>query len=113
MEKSNRAGIPNWYEWSIKYWGTKWNSYSFQQTDWNIFTFETAWSTPKPILKKLIELHPDVMFIITYADEDIGSNCGIFIGKHGKITDHFTPTHGSPEALELGEIWNSNNEDED
>lgn len=48
----------NWYEWNRKNWGTKWSacdtSYEITPTQ-IIITFDTAWSYPWPIIKKLVE----------------------------------------------------------
>ena len=70
-------GYPTWYEWCIANWGTKWNA---SETYWNgdnIVTFETAWACPIPILEKISEMYPDISFEVAFADEDIGSNCGM------------------------------------
>lgn len=52
--------VPNWYDWSIEHWGTKWNAYSFQwhgKADHCIaIQFDTAWSPPEPVLDKLVEM---------------------------------------------------------
>lgn len=72
----------DWYEFHTRYWGTKWNAYdgytkigATQLT----FAFNTAWSIPDKVYEKLFawcdEQGYDVE--IRYADEDIGSNCGI------------------------------------
>lgn len=47
--------------------------------------FQTAWSMPEAIMAKLSEMYPDVSFQITYADEDIGSNCGEFTLQDGEV----------------------------
>lgn len=67
----------NWYEWHVRFWGTKWNAYDgytkIGKTQLT-FVFSTAWSAPFSIYEKLTELGYDLD--IRYADEDIGSNCG-------------------------------------
>jgi len=68
----------NWYNFHCNYWGTKWNAYDgytkIGKTQIT-FVFSTAWSAPFGIYEKLCELGYD--FEIRYADEDIGSNCGM------------------------------------
>ena len=49
--------------------------------------FQTAWCIPQPIYERLSRLYPDVVFSITYADEDVGSNCGEFKIQDGTIID--------------------------
>jgi len=46
--------------------------------------FETAWSTPEPVIIELSDMYPDITFIVEYADEDIGSNCGRYTLKGGQ-----------------------------
>lgn len=69
----------DWYTWHNKYWGTKWGAYDGYVkigTSKITFVFSTAWSAPFPIYRKLAEDYP-FRFQVRYADEDIGSNCGI------------------------------------
>ena len=81
MEDKDRPWF-NWYNFHNLYWGTKWNAYdgytkigATQLT----FVFSTAWSIPDRIYEKLFtwcdEQGYDVE--VRYADEDLGSNCGI------------------------------------
>lgn len=67
-------------------WGTKWNacesSVSEDQTE---ASFDTAWSCPKPVLATLSQRFPDAEIHVTYADEDIGSNCGTYVLKGGEV----------------------------
>lgn len=68
----------DWYRWHLACWGTKWNAYDgytiIGKTQLT-FVFNTAWNTPGEIYAKLCMLGYDIE--IRYADEDIGSNCGI------------------------------------
>lgn len=56
----NIVPVLDWYEWSIKYWGTKWNSYEVMvikdgQYSEILVKFETAWSPPLPVIKKIAD----------------------------------------------------------
>lgn len=66
----------DWYDWCIKNWGTKWNSYYNQWLDDDKISFCTAWSAPIPILEKLAEIYSDRRIEIWWADEDMGFNTG-------------------------------------
>lgn len=71
-----------------KVWGTKWNAFKpIAEPDEGRCQFDTAWSCPKGVLVKVSEQFPDDAITVTYADEDIGSNCGTFILKAGKIVE--------------------------
>lgn len=67
------TGFPNWYDWSLENWGTKWNvcdgSVISKIDDELIFTFETAWSVPHPIFEKIAELYPGLSMEISAFDE--------------------------------------------
>lgn len=81
----------NWYEWHVKYWGTKWNAYdgyTIIKPHQLIFVFSTAWSAPFSIYEQLTKLGYD--FEVRYADEDIGSNCGLITwdSKENRL-DHY------------------------
>ena len=71
-----------WYHWRIEHWGTKWNAYD-QFTIDNGVVFLTAWSMPAPIFIELSKKFPKVKIKVSYADEDIGSNCGKRSYKNG------------------------------
>jgi len=53
-------GRPNWYDWNLENWNTKWGAYSFElnEDDENTlsFDFQTAWNVPTPIMNKIFEL---------------------------------------------------------
>lgn len=69
-----------------KVWGTKWNACQPKaEPDEGRCEFETAWSCPTGVLVKVSERFPGDEITVTYADEDIGSNCGTFTLKGGQI----------------------------
>jgi len=73
------------YNWCTKYWGTKWNAlgdvelsdtkehssmgYEDDKTsvlEMATMDFNTAWSPPTPIIKKLGEMYPDLAFYLKF-----------------------------------------------
>ena len=92
-----RYGAQTWYDWCIRNWGTKWNSYGYEDyssdvsSDLSTIRFQTAWSAPHPVIEKLAEMFPDVSFEHEWADEDIGANCGRRIYDHGECTEQYLP----------------------
>lgn len=62
---------PNWYDWCIENWGTKWDIYDAQcdRMDANtlVMSFNTAWSPPIPVYEKLVGLGFEVS--ARYLDE--------------------------------------------
>ena len=103
-----KYGAPTWYEWSINNWGTKWNAYGYEEgTDYSAcdeLTFQTAWSAPHPILRKLSEMFPEIVFKHQWADEDIGMNCGERCYLGGEKIDEFIPEGIRATEFAL-EVW--------
>jgi hypothetical protein len=57
--------IPDWHEQRLEKWGTKWVGYDLSIGE-SAIDFFTAWSPPIPIITKLAELHPDLIFRLEY-----------------------------------------------
>lgn len=57
------------YEWCVANWGTKWGSYNVEFSDGfygTRFRFQTAWSPPIPVFRKLCEMFPLLGFELNY-----------------------------------------------
>jgi hypothetical protein len=66
-------GVSNWYDFAILHWKTKWNAYSVDiDRESHQITFDTAWSTPTPIIEKLSEAFPEIKITHSYFDEGHG-----------------------------------------
>lgn len=105
IDNIDKYGHQDWYGWACENWGTKWNSgsTSMRETFLNIhevLEFETAWSTPMPVMLKLSENFPGITFKVQYADEDIGSNCGEYILLNGKEISYL-----SYDGIKACEVW--------
>ena len=86
VENIKNYGAPDWYDWCIENWGTKWNAYDIEACEDNQFKFCTAWSAPHPILRKLSELYPEIAITHQWADEDYGFNLGHREYLNGEMT---------------------------
>ena len=76
----------NWYEWSIKNWGTKWNSRALEvDLKEASLKFETAWNPAIPIFIEITRQNPNYKFAFLYADESIGSHTGYILASNGHI----------------------------
>ena len=68
-----KYGKNNWYDWSIKNWGTKWNSCETrledEEEDFLEYTFNTAWAEPVPVIAELARKF-GVKVICDYYDAD-------------------------------------------
>ena len=59
------------YEWCNDNWGTKWNACDVILKD-NKYYFNTAWSPPEPVIKKLSEKFPDLTLTLKYWEGGCG-----------------------------------------
>jgi hypothetical protein len=103
-------GSPTWYDWCIKNWGTKWDTYDGGSIDDHSCCFNTAWSTPFPAMVALSKMLPDCEVEVEYADEDYGSNCGRYTLKNGEVESSYRPD--GEEALMFAlEVWGEDYEE--
>jgi len=72
-EWGEKFGATNWYEWSNKNWGTKWDAYDVEvlrEDECSLdIQFTTAWSPPVPLYEKLSEMFPDAEISGFWSDE--------------------------------------------
>ena len=95
------TGHVDWYDWSIANWGTKWGAYDYEERERAdgrfVFKFETAWSFPETIFRKLAEMWPALTLAIVAFDEGGNFGCdGEFNGKNDYRCDREL---GSDDAL--------------
>ena len=86
LENYRACGYLHSMDFARKVWGTKWNACEpTAEPEEGRCQFDTAWSCPEGVLVKVSERFPDDTITATYADEDIGSNCGTFTLKAGQV----------------------------
>ncbi len=85
LQNLKNYGHKDWYSWSIENWGTKWNTDSSYINDLGEIVFETAWSTPFPVILELSLQFRDLLFKLKFADESIGCNCGEYHLLNGEV----------------------------
>lgn len=95
-------GYSDWYNWSLMNWGTKWNACNYRDDpDELTAVFDTAWSTPEPIIRKLAEEMPDGSIeSVEFADENVGRNCGRYDFSYGLCFAKYLED-GSDAAFDL------------
>lgn len=120
LENVRLYGAPTWYEWSIANWGTKWNAYQQKIIEPNLIEFQTAWNAPRKFLQMLAARFPDVEFVVEYADEDFGSNCGTLIYRDGFLVSDEEPDDPKQFAYRLHRVsdeeiteWEAEEDEED
>lgn len=111
-----KYGAPDWYDWRVENWGTKWTP---EYTEWdslksdNMLTIdmETAWSVPEPIIRALSKKYPHAKFEVSYADENTGYNCGRMVYKNGQLIskENFS---GTDKGISFAcEVWGIDEEE--
>ncbi len=92
------------YNWNISNWGTKWNSYGYENFETaentDTISFLTAWSAPHLVIEKLSQMFPTVTIEHEWADEDIGMNCGRRTYYNGEKVEEYYPDYGR-ESIEF------------
>lgn len=104
VDNYQKYGVTTWYDWCIKYWGTKWNASDSHVEDIDdekvMITFDTAWSAPAGWLWSLYERN--ITFHLEWIEEQ---------GYHG---EYVYDGINAPTANELEFIeWEEADEDED
>lgn len=107
VDNAKKYDAINWYEWSIRNWGTKWNSNSYEAgEDGRSFYFETAWSPALPVILELSKQHPEMKFGCLYSDEEIGCRVGYALIHDGKIDFEGSFDDRTPDAYKLAfDLW--------
>ena len=85
-------GVVDWYDWSIRNWGTKWNAHETEIED-NVILFDSY-------------MFPQNLFEYEFAEEQICVLCGEYEFENGDCTKELIFDEGSKEAYEKGfELW--------
>ena len=106
-----KFGFQNWYDWRVENWGTKWNSYDCNMTDFGM-SFCTAWSPPEPVIKELAKITGKT-FVLEYMEEGEA-----FIGRYtaspDEVIDECYELPDGPQELKDSFGWEPwEEEDED
>ena len=102
-ENVEKYGCPNWYDWCVSHWNTKWNAYHcvpVLASDRRL-EFLTAWSSVPPIVEAISKKIPETQIGYAWADENIGYNVGMIVVRDGKLLEENIPEGGSKEAYEM------------
>jgi len=99
-----RKNIPNWYDWNIKNWGTKWDvstedlSFVFDAPEFGKYFvdpkdgssiihgfFESAWTPPIQAYKYFLEKNPSCKIIASYYE--VGMDFAGYFDENGLVTE--------------------------
>lgn len=102
-ENESLNGSPDWYEWRVNNWGTKWNAYDInvnKNEDELYYYFNTAWSHPIEWYKKVFSMFPELDASIIYVDEGF-TYFGKAIVINGEYNVYFEYDYSSIEDFLL------------
>ena len=87
LKKNNQIA---WYSNRVKEWDKRTNAHNQPKSGWpddtSTYRFDTAWSHPFAIMTAISKKFPKATFLVEYADECIGVNCGSYRLKNGERT---------------------------
>lgn len=96
-------GENNWYDWSNKNWGTKWNSVDAEIWD-NDIQFQTAWSPCDPVIAALAEKFPTMRFTYTFYEPGM-CFCGKRVYENGEILFYYDGDFAENPLWEDDDEW--------
>ena len=103
-----------WTDWCYGCWGTTSNlCETCIDFDRQSFEFNTAWSAPISAVIALSNIFPAVEFILRYADECIGSNCGSMRAINGMIIDSETESELDDPYEFASNVWGDLDQEDD
>lgn len=98
IENIKNYNFPQWYDWCVENWGTKWNVeddidvvYDKNIDEYDI-SFQTAWNVPTGIVEKYSELCEDDEFYWEYENEDYDGT-HILRKINGEIVNTLAPEY--------------------
>ena len=106
-----KAGLPDWYAWRAKNWGTKWDLEAGEKFKGDILYFSTAWSPPIEAISTLSKRFPTMTFTLDYHESGMGF-AGHTAFKSGGVSD--LCTQDPQEVKEIGrDVFGFENEGEE
>jgi len=80
LAELREQGVPDWYDWNVHNWGTKWNAHcDFMDSDKThaFYRIETAWAFPSPVIEVMLSMYPNLCFEIEGEEET--QSYGVYI----------------------------------
>ena len=96
-------GENNWYDWSNKNWGTKWNSVDAEDWDDEI-QFLTAWSPCDPVIAALAKMFPMMRFTYTFYEAGM-CFCGKRVYENGEISFYYDGDYAENPLCDDDDEW--------
>jgi hypothetical protein len=96
-----RYGVPTWYEWAQKHWGSKWGDCETQLTHHEQgtarFEFESPWRPPLVGIKAISAIFPHLRFTLEYWEGGMGFR-GLTILQAGETLEEESFEYSGPRG---------------
>ena len=102
-EEQEIYGEDNWYDWSNKNWGTKWNSVDTEKWGSEIH-FLTAWSPCDPVIAALAEKFPSLRITYTFYESGM-CFCGKRVYENGEVIFYYDGDYAANPFCDDGDEW--------
>lgn len=93
-----KHGYPNWHDWRVAKWGTKWSpsQVSVHRSDDGLeLYFNTAWAPPIPLVEETARQFPSLQFRLHYLERGMAFQ-GMLICEDGKTTEREEDNYYGP-----------------
>lgn len=92
IENQHKYGSKDWYDWSIKNWGCKWNASGTCVDDfcedYVYVSFESPWSPPMGWFEAVSKKYPKLLFKMR-VEEESEAFIGLPVAQNGVVCDNF------------------------
>ena len=105
--EAERHTSDDWYNWSIKNWGTKWNAYDvvINVTDQGVsYEFTTAGDPPLAWLQAASQKYPEIKLMLAYF-KGADDACGVRILKGDSVLLNHEDAAWDPESMVDDSDW--------
>ena len=89
------------YDWCVKHWGTKWGlcdcTLKTGPDGELLYSFQTAWSPPRPVIAEAAAVFPALTFDLRYFERGAEFQ-GVFRCARGKVAQDTTSSYTGPRG---------------
>lgn len=87
----------NWYNFNNREWGTKWDAGDVELIEDDKtslhYKFDTAWSSPTPVIQELSRQYPELEITLSYEEEsEWGGEIEYLDGEEVSVTEYDSPS---------------------
>lgn len=101
-----KYGAPTWERWADEHWGTLCSVYrDCWQIDGNKISFETSWSSPMGLIRKISEKYPGIEIGVKWASESSEYDAGEYVCSDGEIISDYSIEDERERSEFSDKVW--------